>query len=302
MSADNFAIEQFREYLKIRTTTLDHPDYESIESFVKRVGKDLGFNFRKIEQKLGDLCRPIFVLTLTGRDPSLGSLILNGHFDVVPVYRDQWTHDPFAADLTDGKIYSRGAQDMKCVSIQYLNALRRLLRDHKSGDTPFLRTIHICFTPDEEIGGPIFGTFVLTPEFRSLHGAFALDEGIASPSDTYRVFYAEKHKVSTRFTITGTSGHGSQFLMNTAGEKLRRLLDIAYDFRESEEKKLREGIPFGQVIVTNLTMLRGGVQNNVVHYTISTLELLYTIYSEQKFNYFLPCIKIKLLRFRHFWL
>lgn len=153
---------------------------------------------------------------------------------------------------------------MKCVSIQYLNALRRLLPDHKSGDSPFLRTIHICFTPDEEIGGPVFGTFALTPEFRSLRGAFALDEGIASPSDTYRVFYAEKQKVSTRFTITGTSGHGSQFLLNTAGQKLRRLLDIAYGLRESEEARVREGLPLGQAIVTNLTMLRGGVQNNVV--------------------------------------
>jgi acetylornithine deacetylase/succinyl-diaminopimelate desuccinylase-like protein len=43
--------------------------------------------------------------------------------DVVPVERDKWTVDPWAASIVDGAVYGRGTQDMKCVSIQYLEAL-----------------------------------------------------------------------------------------------------------------------------------------------------------------------------------
>jgi acetylornithine deacetylase len=41
-------------------------------------------------------------------------LILNGHIDVVsPEPLDQWTHDPWAADLVGDWLYGRGAADMK---------------------------------------------------------------------------------------------------------------------------------------------------------------------------------------------
>jgi acetylornithine deacetylase len=42
------------------------------------------------------------------------SLLLNGHIDVVSVEpRSAWTSDPFAARVRDGKLYGRGACDMK---------------------------------------------------------------------------------------------------------------------------------------------------------------------------------------------
>jgi len=42
------------------------------------------------------------------------SLILNGHVDTVTVEpRDQWTHDPFGAEIEEGKMYGRGTTDMK---------------------------------------------------------------------------------------------------------------------------------------------------------------------------------------------
>lgn len=43
--------------------------------------------------------------------------------DVVPAERDKWTVDPWAATVRDGAVYGRGTQDMKCVSIQYLEAI-----------------------------------------------------------------------------------------------------------------------------------------------------------------------------------
>ena len=89
--------------------------------------------------------------------------MLNSHIDVVPVALDKWTHDPFGAELVDGFIYARGAQDMKCICVEYLEALRRILHNGEQGahggataataTSPFLRTVHLIFTPDEEISG-----------------------------------------------------------------------------------------------------------------------------------------------------
>jgi len=42
-----------------------------------------------------------------------GSLMLCGHMDVVPVGGSGWDTEPFAAELRDGRIYGRGASDMK---------------------------------------------------------------------------------------------------------------------------------------------------------------------------------------------
>ena len=42
------------------------------------------------------------------------SLLFNGHIDVVPARReDGWEHDPFDAQVRDGRVIGRGACDMK---------------------------------------------------------------------------------------------------------------------------------------------------------------------------------------------
>jgi aminoacylase len=46
---------------------------------------------------------------------------------------------------------------------------------------------------DEEVGGyKGMGCFVKTPEFAALNVGFALDEGIASPDESYHIFYGER--------------------------------------------------------------------------------------------------------------
>ena len=42
-----------------------------------------------------------------------GGVVLSGHTDVVPVAGQDWSTDPFTADEADGRIYGRGACDMK---------------------------------------------------------------------------------------------------------------------------------------------------------------------------------------------
>lgn len=88
---------------------------------------------------------PVVVLTWPGSQPELPSIILNSHMDVVPVFEEFWTHPPFGADIdADGKIFARGAQDMKCVGTQYLAAIRALKR---GGVKQLKRTVHLTYVP-----------------------------------------------------------------------------------------------------------------------------------------------------------
>lgn len=90
---------------------------------------------------------PIVILTWSGTDLSLPGILLNSHMDVVPVFPENWTHPPFAADIDEeGRIYARGAQDMKCVGMQYLGALRAL----KASGKQFKRTIYVSFVPGKQ--------------------------------------------------------------------------------------------------------------------------------------------------------
>jgi acetylornithine deacetylase len=57
--------------------------------------------------------RPQLIATRRGRGGGR-SLVFNGHIDVVSVEpRAAWTGDPFIADVRDGRLYGRGACDMK---------------------------------------------------------------------------------------------------------------------------------------------------------------------------------------------
>ncbi|KAF2895249.1 hypothetical protein ILUMI_10922 [Ignelater luminosus] len=208
--------------------------------------------------------KPIVIITWTGKEPHLPSIMLNGHMDVVPVFEDEWTYDPFGAEMDDdGNIYARGAQDMKCVSIQYLEAIRRMKKENLS----LRRTIHISFMPDEEIGG-VEGmkAFVESEEFKKLNVGFVLDEGMPSLDNILPLYYGERIRWGILIHCPGQPGHGSLLLDNTAGEKTRKILNKFYKFREQEKKKLQENpnLTLGDVTSVNLTMIEGGVQNNVI--------------------------------------
>lgn len=72
--------------------------------------------------------RPNVAATMKGSS-GWRSLIMNGHIDVVsPEPLADWTYDPWAAEIVDGRMYGRGALDMKSgVAINMF--LPRVLRD-----------------------------------------------------------------------------------------------------------------------------------------------------------------------------
>ncbi|MDP1626349.1 succinyl-diaminopimelate desuccinylase [Parvibaculum sp.] len=75
-----------------------------------------------------------------------------GHTDVVPVGQtDAWSVDPFAADIKDGRLYGRGAADMKSAVASFVAAAERISREGFQG------SISLLITGDEE-GPGINGT------------------------------------------------------------------------------------------------------------------------------------------------
>ncbi|EEB10556.1 Aminoacylase-1, putative [Pediculus humanus corporis] len=257
---NEIAVENFRKYLRIPSVQ-PNVNYEECVKFLTQQGKELNLDVKIFEIVKN---KPIVILTKRGTNSRLPSILLNSHMDVVPVFPEFWKYGPFDANVDEnGNIYGRGAQDMKCVAIQYLEALRRLIRKN----VQFKRDIHLSFVPDEEIGG-IDGMkkFVYTSDFTELNVGFALDEGYSSPTSTVYVFNAERNIWQIEFICSGSEGHGSLLLENTAGEKMEKLISKIMSFRQTqvEKLKLNNNLTIGDVTTVNLTMLKGGVEANVI--------------------------------------
>ena len=77
-----------------------------------------------------------------GRD---GGIVLSGHSDVVPVDGQDWDTDPFEAVEKDGRLYGRGACDMKGFIATALALVPEFLE--RGPATP----VHLALTFDEEV-------------------------------------------------------------------------------------------------------------------------------------------------------
>lgn len=169
----------------------------------------------------------------------------------------------------EGNIFARGSQDMKCVGMQYLEAIRNL----KAAGFQPTRTIHLSFVPDEEVGGSDgAGNFVASEDFRSLNVGVNLDEGAASPSESYRVFNGERSPWWLKIKTTGAPGHGSKMYDNSAFENLLKSLESISKFREEQFNLVKNGIKAeGEVTSINGVFLKAGVPTpTVTHSTLLT--------------------------------
>jgi len=238
-----------------------NPDYIACMEFLKKQAVRLDLPYKIIECVPG---KPIFVMTWKGTDANLPAVMLNSHTDVVPVFLEHWTYPPFSAHKDEkGDIYGRGTQDMKCVGIQFIEAVRRL----KEAGRKFQRTIHLTFVPEEEVGGiDGMAKFVHTKEFKDMNVGFGLDEGLAGPDEELPVYFGERNVFWVKITCKGSPGHGSRFLENTAAEKSQFIINKLLEFREQERQRLEsdKSLTLGDVTSVNLTIMSGGVQANVV--------------------------------------
>jgi aminoacylase len=107
-SSDAEAVSRFQEYLRIDTAQ-PAPDYAAAVAFLRDQAAAAGLEARTLEPAAG---KPLLLLRWPGRRPSLPSILLNSHTDVVPSEPKKWEHGPFSAALDEasGRIYARGSQ------------------------------------------------------------------------------------------------------------------------------------------------------------------------------------------------
>lgn len=252
-------ITRFQQYLRFKTAH-PNPNYTAPVSFLTVLAKSIGLVTQSIEFTPN---KPVLLVTWPGSKPSLPSILFNSHLDSVPAEPTKWLHPPFSAVRTpDGKIFARGAQDDKCIAIQYLEAIRNL----KSKNFIPTRTIHISYVPDEEIGGfDGAAKFVNSKEFRDLNVGFALDEGQASVNDEFRVFFADRSPWNLIIRAKGKPGHGSRMYDDGAMENLMKSIEIISRFRESQFDVVKAGkAANSEVISVNPVYLKAGIPSPTV--------------------------------------
>ena len=108
--------------------------------------------------------------------------LLLSHVDVVPAVATDWSHPPFAADLTDGYVWGRGAIDNKAHGIMALMTMLALHRDK----TPLRRGVVMMVNPDEEAGGANGAEWMAANHWDAFDPAFAVNEGGAGARSVRR--------------------------------------------------------------------------------------------------------------------
>ncbi|KAM0942906.1 putative N-acyl-aliphatic-L-amino acid amidohydrolase [Dioscorea sansibarensis] len=251
---DAGVISRFQQYLQINTAH-PSPDYPSAVRFLESVASSIaGIRSETLEFVPG---KPLLLLTWPGRDPSLPAVLLYSHTDVVPAEPSKWSHHPFSAAIgADGEIFARGSQDMKCISMQHLEAARRL---SAAGFTPD-RTVYFVFSPDEEIGGESGAAALAASEkFHEMRVGVVLDEGLASPGEEYRVFYAERVPQWLVIKAKGAPGHGAKLYDGSAMQNLMKSVETIRGFRAAQFDMLKSGEKAeGEVVSVNFVFLKAG--------------------------------------------
>lgn len=261
-------VQRLQRYLRIRT---DHPkpEYYQATAFLNETIAKLlpEASVRQVEPVPG---KPILLVTIEGSDPSLPALLLNSHTDVVPAEADLWHWDPFAASIAfvdyEWRIYARGSQDMKCVGMQYIEALSRLM---SRGWTPE-RNVIISFVPDEEIGGlDGLGALVNGGKnalWQSLNVGAELDEGLPNPRAGFNVYYGERQPWWLIVEATSNPGHGALSPETTATQLIHGVMAKALAFREAQRGMLEpdsfQNNNIGGVVGVNLVFMESGIPSN----------------------------------------
>jgi succinyl-diaminopimelate desuccinylase len=144
---------------------------------------------------------------------------LNGHFDVVPAGAG-WTRDPFGGEVEDGRIYGRGACDMKAgiaAAVFAVEAIRR-------AGVALNGSVEISGTVDEESGG--FAGVAWLAEQGRLHARHTDCVIIPEPLNVDRICVGHRGVYWFEVATAGRIGHGGMpFLGISAIEHMGLVLD-----------------------------------------------------------------------------
>lgn len=185
-----------------------------------------------------------------------GGVVLSGHTDVVPVAGQDWSTDPFRAVERDGRVYGRGACDMKGFIACALALAPRF------AEAGLARPLHLALTFDEEVG--CLGAPLLLAALAE-HGTRPSLCIVGEPTGM-RIIEGHKgcHEYTTRFT--GLEGHGSrpEAGVNAVEYAARYVWELMATGRE-----LRDRAPAGSRFdppwtTVSVGAMRGGIAHNVI--------------------------------------
>ncbi len=153
---------------------------------------------------------------IKGSNQDRPGLVVHGHLDVVPASAEDWSVDPFSAEIKDGMIWGRGAVDMKNMDAMIIAIFRMWAR--KGIKPP--RNIVLAFFADEEAGS-LFGSrwmvaqhpeiFKGCTEAVSEVGGFSVT--VSGGKRLYFIEAAQKGIHWMKLSASGRAGHGS--MMNS---------------------------------------------------------------------------------------
>lgn len=153
---------------------------------------------------------------IKGSNQDRPGLVVHGHLDVVPASAEDWSVDPFSAEIKDGMIWGRGAVDMKNMDAMIIAIFRMWAR--KGIKPP--RNIVLAFFADEEAGS-LFGSrwmvaqhpeiFKGCAEAVSEVGGFSVT--VSGGKRLYFIEAAQKGIHWMKLSASGRAGHGS--MMNS---------------------------------------------------------------------------------------
>ncbi len=183
-------------------------EYRGLQAFVSGRLQKLGFEVESWEADVSVLetfpgsgvvpgrdlrNMPIVVGRRSGRGRSL---LLNAHYDVVPPgVEENWTHPPFEGVVAGGRVFGRGACDMKGGLAAMLHALEALVAVHGESLPPLV----FESVPDEEQTS--MGTLACCER------GIRADAGIIPEPTDLQVLVACRGSFSGRIIVPGRAGH-----------------------------------------------------------------------------------------------
>ncbi len=178
-------------------------------------------------------------------------LLLNGHIDVVPPGED-WTVDPFGAEIRDQKIYGRGTSDMKSGIAAMMAAMIGL----KRSGLQFYGEIVFTAVCDEETGSE-FGTANLLDKGIGKNAAFAI---VGEPTNL-RVELGNRGLRWADITVRGKASHaGRPYLGINAISYGARLVEAIHSIKFKNRNDAFD-VPEPSLSVT---MIHGGTKENII--------------------------------------
>ncbi|MBK5333469.1 MAG: M20/M25/M40 family metallo-hydrolase [Ilumatobacteraceae bacterium] len=178
------------------------------------------------------------------------SLVLNGHLDIYELSED-WTRDPFAAALQDGKVYGAGIADMKAGTAAAAAAVRRIAASDRRlrGDVVF-QGVSCHFE-----GG--VGT-------RSLCAAgFVGDAAIDCEPSSNTIGIAHRGAAYLKITTKGRQAHTTyKHLGVNAIETMEPILAGLRELESSLPYEPHPLLPGGPIL--NIGTISGGTKHNQV--------------------------------------